>query len=74
MLTNKELMQRLIDALDKNDNYAQVMTLQDIRVALAQPEKKWVGLVVADMRELGLNAIHFDMAKAIAARLKEKNT
>ena len=36
--------------------------------------KKWVGLTVDDMRELGLSSIYFDTAKAVAAKLKEKNT
>ena len=36
----REVMQRLIDALDKNDNYAQAMALAEIRAALAQPEKE----------------------------------
>lgn len=39
-MTKNEVMQRLIDALDKNDNYAQVIALAEIRTALAQPEQK----------------------------------
>ena len=37
-MTNKEVMQRLITALDNNDHHEQMFALEGIRTALAQPE------------------------------------
>lgn len=42
-------------------------------VYTAPPQREWQNLNAADMRELGISAIRLDMAKAISAKLKEKN-
>lgn len=54
-MTKNEAMQRLIDALDKNDNYEQAMALADIRAALAQPEPEPVA--VWELQEDGWDTI-----------------
>jgi hypothetical protein len=40
----------------------------------APPQREWQKLNAADMRELGISSIRLEMAKAIEAKLKEKNT
>jgi len=80
-MTKNEVMQRLIDALDKNDNYAQVIALAEIRTALAQPEKEWVGLTDEERHKCWSGIDHKTCIShtraygdAIEAKLKEKNT
>ena len=39
----------------------------------APPQREWQKLNAADMRELGISSIRLEMAKAIEAKLREKN-
>jgi hypothetical protein len=38
------------------------------------PQRKWVGLTTEDILNLGAGIVNFEYAKAIEAKLKEKNT
>ena len=44
-----------------------------LRLALAQPKREWVGLTEADIYEAMDFDDEFEFAKAIEAKLKEKN-
>ena len=82
-MTDRELMQRALDALVTlvpqrgGDIYS--AAAQALRDRLAQPNRNWVGLTEDEAIELlpvGDWEIEstLDFAKAIEAKLKEKNT
>jgi len=84
-MTDKELLQQALDALisvwNSDRTTRQVETIRAIKARLAQPEKEWVGLTDEEILEEyrqsygddgNLTDVYF--ARAIEAKLKEKNT
>ena len=86
-MTERELMQMALDALEhlqtdiewqyKSPTRAMLRKVEKaLRAALAQPESKWVGLTDEEIYEAVENSnsvLVKDMARAIEAKLKEKN-
>lgn len=76
-MTDKELLQQALDALEKH--IYEYETIEAIKVRLAQPEKEWVGLTYEDMIKVwnetykGGDVLPTTFALAIEAKLKEKN-
>ncbi len=86
-MTDRELLQQALDALELTG--VEYLTSQEIehldaleialRARLAQPEHEWVGMTNAEyesMAEQYVTNCYFDTleyAKAIEAKLKEKN-
>jgi hypothetical protein len=75
-VTDKEVMQMALDALEKH--IYEYETIQALRAALAQPEKEWQGLTKEELAEI--SEFHFHGALSgrefyddIEAKLKEKN-
>jgi len=78
-MTDKEVMQQALDALEKGawDTLRGRNAAEALRTAIAQPEKEWVGLTDEEMRlirsdfhgSLDTNAY----CRAIQNKLKEKN-
>lgn len=75
-MTDKEVMQMALDALEKH--IYEYETIQALRAALAQPEKEWQGLTKEELAEI--SEFHFHGALSgrefyddIEAKLKEKN-
>jgi hypothetical protein len=85
----REVMQQALDALEQItpdwrtsiDKHEQLNnSIEALRTALAQPEKKWVGLtddeyeLMAEKRVTNYFFNTLDYAHDIEAKLKEKNT
>ena len=85
----REVMQQALDALEQItpdwrtsiDKHEQLTnSIEALRTALAQPEKKWVGLtddeyeLMAEKRVTNYFFNTLDYAHDIEAKLKEKNT
>ena len=76
-MTDKELLQQALDALEKH--IYEYETIQAIKDRLAQPEKEWVGLTYEDMIKVwnetykGGDVLPTTFALAIEKKLKEKN-
>ncbi len=85
-MTDKEVMQMALDWFHwfqhgTNPNGAHVLEVEEaIRTRLAQPEKEWVGLTDAEVEKVFFDMGQFakidlkTFARAIEAKLKEKNT
>ena len=75
-MTDRELMQQALDALDSDNPDIQLRTAIALRERLAQPERQWVGLTKEEAKEISLanRPYVIDMIAALEARLKEKNT
>jgi hypothetical protein len=82
-MTDRELLQQALDALEAWDARGRLRIIEAIGTRLAQPEKEWVGLTDKEMFDclvqtdyaavrlpLGLKLF----AEFIEAKLKEKNT
>jgi hypothetical protein len=81
-MTDRELLQQALDALGNslglhihNDEDIEPV-IEAIKTRLAQPEKEWVGLTKEEARKICVATVPYvvDMAAAIEAKLKEKNT
>jgi hypothetical protein len=75
-MTDREIMQQALDALDSDNPDIQLRTAIALRERLAQPERQWVGLTKEEAKEISLanRPYVIDMIAALEARLKEKNT
>lgn len=83
-MTDKELLQQALDALEAHADIGIKATkqIEAIKTRLAQPEKEWVGLTDEEVSEILDAEIGFNscfgpeekFARAIEAKLKEKNT
>ena len=86
-MTDKELMQQALDALEGyarncrcEGGGAPCDAAEALRARLAQPERKWQGLTDEEYEAMAENHVtncYFDTltyARAIEAKLKEKNT
>jgi hypothetical protein len=75
-MTDRELMQQALEALDSDNPDIQLRTAIVLREKLAQPERQWVGLTKEEAKEISLanRPYVIDMIAALEARLKEKNT
>jgi len=85
-MTDREVMQMALDWFHwfqhgTNPNGAHVLEVEEaIRTRLAQPEKEWVGLTDAEVEKVFFDMGQFakidlkTFARAIEAKLKEKNT
>jgi hypothetical protein len=86
-MTDRELMQMALDALeteakiymasDPEDGPPESMVeaIKTLRARLAQPEREWVGLTDEELNEIfWLSRYRKDLARAIEAKLKEKNS
>jgi hypothetical protein len=51
-----------------------VALLQKVRATPPAAQRSWVGLTTEDILNLGAGIVNFEYAKAIEAKLKEKNT
>jgi hypothetical protein len=75
-MTDRELMQMALDALDTlgaGTSYKTHNTAKALRDRLAQPE--WVGLTDEEMFEIiDAHDVYLDMCRAVEAKIKEKNT
>ena len=63
--------------MEKGEHHQKVYRAAEaLRQALAQPERKWVGLTKEEAREISLANRPYvvDMIAALEAKLKEKNT
>ena len=78
-MTDRELLQQALDALEKismggSPDWANDV-IPAIRTRLAQPNKEWVGLTDEEIYfEMPYKDTLFEFAKAIEAKLKDKNT
>jgi hypothetical protein len=81
-MTDRELMQQALDALEKH--VLEYETIEALRARLAQPEREWQGLTDEEVRDLWswamtaeaertANTQQHAFARAIEANLKEKN-
>ena len=85
-MTNRELMQQALDALEKMKSHSYLRldyaeeAINALRDRLAQPKRHWSGLTdeqLEAMAEKFVTNCYFDTlkyARAIEAKLKEKNT
>jgi hypothetical protein len=75
-MTDRELMQQALEALDSDNPDIQLRTAIALRERLAQPERQWVGLTKEEAKEISLanRPYVIDMIAALEAKLKEKNT
>ena len=79
-MTDQELMQQALDALEKH--VLEYETAEALRARLAQPEREWQVLTDEEVGALtvfdGLHHVETpllaDFIRAIEAKLKEKNT
>jgi hypothetical protein len=80
-MTDRELDELLVDAMDSSDLEMVYKAQQALRDRLAQPE--WVGLTDDEIFKLYMNSGYGDiddclqfegLARVIEAKLKEKNT
>jgi SpoVK/Ycf46/Vps4 family AAA+-type ATPase len=73
--TDRELLQQALDALEAWDARGRLRIMEAIRTRLAQPNKEWVGLTDEEIYfEMPYKDTLFEFAKAIEAKLKDKNT
>lgn len=77
-MTNKEVMQMALDWIEAQPEPRMIGAwerIKALRTALAQPDKKWVGLTDYEIWYMSqLNwGIRGEFARAIEAKLKEKN-
>ena len=81
-MTDRELLQQALDAMNNvkdmawdSDSVAGRKLIEAIRTRLAQPEKEWIGLTDDEIKNSmrGHNT-QVEFARAIEAKLKEKNT
>jgi len=83
-MSDRELMQMALDALEaalSNDQpyiSRSKETAEALRARLAQPEHKWVGMTDEEIKSIRVAcgnplALHIEFARAIEAKLKEKN-
>jgi hypothetical protein len=74
-MTDRELMQQALEALDSDNPDIQLRTAIVLREKLAQPERQWIGLTKEEAKEISLanRPYVIDMIAALEARLKEKN-
>ena len=67
-----------IDRPEWSSSYQYIDAVEDVREALAQPERPWVGLTNEEIykiyRDCGDLNVKINIARAIEAKLKEKNT
>ena len=70
-MTDLELMQQALDALEDYEPNETHNAIKAIRARLAQPEREWQGLT--DEQFCGLTAEMRGFAEYIEAKLKEKN-
>lgn len=80
-MTDRELLQQALDALQGNWRTDESdKAIEALRARLAQPEKEWVGLTDAEVEKVFFDMGQFakidlkTFARAIEAKLKEKNT
>lgn len=84
-MTDRELLQQALKELEGHETIFKERNInkviEAIRTRLAEPEKEWVGLTederleaIWESGEDGLTGDRFDVARAIEAKLKEKNT
>jgi len=74
-MTDRELLQQALDALEAWDARGRLRIIEAIRTRLARPKNEWVGLTDEDRWELVQKTPSFDEAvAAVEAKLKEKNT
>ena len=87
-MTDKEAMQMALETLEEvqmaiTTSEWMNRRIEALRAALAQPEKEWVGLTDDDINDLWITAMWNtegtrlpipEFARAIEAKLKEKNT
>lgn len=79
-MTDRELLQQALDAL--NNKWSVDRTTRDrqaieaIKARLAHPKKEWVGLTDEEIDSIAVGDDHeiLTFARAIEAKLKEKNT
>jgi hypothetical protein len=74
-----EAAQMALDALDSDNPDIQLRAATHLRAALAQPEREWQGLTNEEQGEVAwscgaMSADWLDFARAIEAKLKEKNS
>ena len=73
----KQAAEMALEALmEKGEHHQKVYRAAEaLRQALAQPERKWVGLTKEEAREISLANRPYvvDMIAALEAKLKEKN-
>jgi predicted transposase YbfD/YdcC len=78
-MTDRELMQQALDALEYTADYDSSIILQKaaieaLRARLAQPELEWQGLTTAERKALwNVTKKPSEFAEMIEAKLKEKN-
>lgn len=81
-MTDRELLQQALDSLEwaeRRYSHANLdlfnKPIEAIRTRLAQPEKEWIGLTDEEIYfEMPYKDTLFEFARAIEAKLKEKNT
>jgi hypothetical protein len=71
-MTDRELLKKLLDALDNDNPDIQLRTAIALRERLAQPERKWVGLTDDDYETLSQFAF-VEVIEKVEALLKGKN-
>ena len=75
-----EMALEALETLDVGDSYKTHNAASALRQALAEPKCEWVGLTDADIAKAmhgsveGSNMLPYQFARAIEAKLKEKNT
>ena len=85
-MTDRELMQQALDALEEFCEHGAILRPLErrdvLRAALAQPEREWQGLTDEEIKNHWLIAMQSvegtvlpipEFARAIEAKLKEKN-
>jgi hypothetical protein len=79
-MTDRELMQMALEAVEYFYGGSQTQVnglklIEALRDRLAQPEREWVGLTDEELKEIFWASLYRkDLAQAIEAKLKEKNT
>jgi hypothetical protein len=74
-MTDKELYQQMLHFIECSGYRAESIK-KELKIRLAQPKKEWVGLTKEEARKICMATVPYvvDMAAAIEAKLKEKNT
>jgi hypothetical protein len=74
-MTDKELYQQMLHFIECSGYRAESIK-KELKIRLAQPKKEWVGLTKEEARKICVATVPYvvDMAAAIEAKLKEKNT
>ena len=75
-MTDRELMQMALDALDSDNPDVQLRIATALRARLAQPEREWVTLTDDEIRIAWgpYFSRGVDVARVIEALLKKRNT